>query len=118
VLVARRSQSQAGQSFLPSSAYYTLPLTWKQPYNRTTTPSFPAVRSGIAVLPICRLTTPAFNAAHTGNTCFNYRKLGYCLPDYLLPCVFCAKLKELKKLLESNLKNNKHLTNKTGKNTF
>jgi hypothetical protein len=31
---------------------------------------------------------------------------------------FYAKLKELKKLLESDLKGNKHLTDKTGKDTL
>jgi hypothetical protein len=71
----------------------------------------------IALL-IRRLTTPALNAAHVGNICFNYRKLGYCLLNYTLPYTLCAKLKKLKKLLKSDLKDNKYLTDKTGKNTL
>jgi hypothetical protein len=73
------------------------------------------VRFGTAALPIRRLTTPALNAAHVGNTYFNCGKLGYCLLDCLLSC---AKPKELKKLSESGLENNKHLTDKTGKDTL
>jgi hypothetical protein len=83
-----------------------------------TTPSFPAICSGTAALLICRLTTPALNTAHVGNTCFNYEKLGYYLSDCSLPYSSYAELKELKKLLESDLKNNKHLTDKTEKNTL
>jgi hypothetical protein len=76
---------------------------------------FLAVRFGTAALLIRRLTTPALNAAHVGNICFNCGKLGYCLSDYLLPRVLCAKLKELKKLPESDSEDNEHLTDKTGK---
>jgi hypothetical protein len=76
------------------------------------------IRFGTAVLLIRRLTTPAFNAAYVGNICFNYEKLGYCLLDCLLSHVPCTKLKKLKKLLKSNLEDNKHLTDKTEKDTF
>jgi hypothetical protein len=118
-LVARCNQSQAGQSFLMSFAHCTLPFTWEQPYNYTTLfSSFPAVRFRTVALLICRLTIPAFNTAYTSNTCFNYRKLGYCLPDCLLSRASCAKLKKLKKLLKSDSENDKHLINKTEKDTF
>jgi hypothetical protein len=122
VLIARRNRSQAGQSLLTSFAHRTstLPLTWEQPHNCIIlSSSFSLViRFRTTVLPIRRLTTPALNAAHVSNTCFNCGKLGYCLSDCPLSCAFYAKLKELKKLLKSNLKNNKHLTDKTGKDTF
>jgi hypothetical protein len=93
---------------------------WEQPHNCTihSSSSSQVIRFKTAVLPICRLTIPALNVAYVGNTCFNCGKLGYCLPDYTLPYAFCAKLKELKELLESDLKDNKHLTDKTGKNTL
>jgi hypothetical protein len=60
----------------------------------------------------------ALNAAYVGNTYFNCGKLGYCLLDCLLSYASYTKLKELKKLLESDSKNNKHLTNKTEKDTL
>jgi hypothetical protein len=77
-----------------------------------------AVRFGITALLICRLTTPAFNAAYAGNICFNCGKLGYCLSDCTLSRAFCAELKKLKELPESDSEDNKHLTDKTGKDTF
>jgi hypothetical protein len=83
-----------------------------------TTPSFPAVCSRTTALPICRLTTPDLNTAHVSNICFNYKKLGYCLLNCPLSYAFYAKLKKLKKLLKSDLKDNKHLTDKTEKNMF
>jgi hypothetical protein len=119
-LAARCNRSQAGQSFLTSFAHRTLPLAWEQPYDRITpsSSSSPAVRFGTAALPIRRLTTPALNAAHVGNTCFNCGKLGYRLPDCPLPRAPCAELKELKELPESDLEDNEHLTDETGKDTL
>jgi hypothetical protein len=118
-LTARRSRSQAGQPFLTSSAHRTLSLAWEQPHDRTTPSSFsPAVRFGTAALPIRRLTTPAFNAAHAGNTYFNCGKLGHRLSDCLLSRALCAELKELKKLPESDSEDDEHLTDKTGKDTL
>jgi hypothetical protein len=101
------------------SAHYisTFPLAWKQPYNRTILFfSSPAVCFRIAVLLIRRLTTLAFNIAYVGNTCFNCGKFGHCLSDCSLPRAPYAKLNELKKLLESDLKDNKY--NKTEKTTL
>jgi hypothetical protein len=119
VLIACYNQSQAGQPFLTSFVHRTLPFTWEQPHNCITSSSFfLAIRFKTVVLFICCLTTPALNAAYVSNTCFNCGKLGYCLLNCLLSCALYAKLKELKKLLESDLKNNKHLTNKTEKDTF
>jgi hypothetical protein len=80
--------------------------------------SFSAVCFKTAALLIRRLTTPALNAAYTGNICFNCEKLSYCLLDCLLSHAFYAELKKLKELLESNLENNKYLTDKTEKDTF
>jgi hypothetical protein len=121
-LTACRNQSQAGQPLLTSSAHRTstLPFAWEQPHDRTTpSSSSSAVRFGTAALPIRRLTTtPALNAAHAGNTCFNCGKLGYCLPDCSLSHAPRAELKELKKLLKSDSEDNKHLTDKTGKDTL
>jgi hypothetical protein len=93
---------------------------WEQPYNYTTSSSSFSlvIRFGTTVLLIRRLTISALNAAHVGNICFNCGKLGYCLSDCTLSCAFCAELKKLKKLLESNLKDNKYLTDETGKDMF
>jgi hypothetical protein len=77
-----------------------------------------AIRFRTAALLIRRLITPAFNVAYISNICFNYKKLGYCLLDCSLPYAYYAKLKELKKLLKSDLKDNKHLIDKTEKNTL
>jgi hypothetical protein len=118
-LITCYNQSQAGQPFLISSAYYTLLFTWEQPHNYITFFfSSLAIRFGTVALLIRRLITPALNTAYVGNICFNCRKLDYCLLDCLLPCAFYAELKELKKLLEFNLKDNKHLTDKTKKDMF
>jgi hypothetical protein len=120
-LIAYYNQSQAGQPLLTSSAHYTstLPFTWEQPHNYTISfSSSLAVRFRTAALLIRRLTTLAFNAAYISNTYFNCGKLSYRLPNYLLSYALCAKLKKLKELLESNLEDNKHLTNKTEKDTL
>jgi hypothetical protein len=77
-----------------------------------------AVRFGTAALLIRCLTISALNTAYVGNICFNCRKLGYCLPDCLLSHALYAELKKLKELLESDLKDNKHLTDKTEKDTL
>jgi hypothetical protein len=78
-----------------------------------------AVYSKTAALLTRRLTTLAFNPAHVGDTCFNSKKVGYCLSDCLLSYAFCTKLKELEKLLKSKeSEDNKLLTSKTGKDTF
>jgi hypothetical protein len=119
VLIACYNRSQAGQSFLLSFAHRTLSLTWEQPYDRTTPFfSFLVVRFRTAALFIRRLTILALNTAYVGNICFNYRKLGYYLLDCLLFYISYVKLKKLKELLKSDLKNNKYLTNETEKNTF
>jgi hypothetical protein len=121
VLIACRNRSQAGQPLLTSSVHRTstLPFVWEQPHDYTTFFSFfLVIYFGTVALLIYCLTILAFNAAHASNICFNCEKLGYCLLDCLLSYAFCAELKKLKKLLKSDLKNNKHLTDKTGKDTF
>jgi hypothetical protein len=120
VLIARHNQSQAGQPLLTSSAHHisTLSFVWEQPHDQTTSFSFSlAIRFRTAALLICCLIILALNVTHVGNICFNYKKLGYCLSDCLLFYAFYTKLKKLKKLLKSDLKNNKYLTNKTEKGT-
>jgi hypothetical protein len=97
--IACRDRNQTGQ-FTPTSSAHragTLPLTWEQPYNRSTPSSSlsAAARSGTAVLPTRRLTTPALNPAHTGDTYFNCRKVGHYSPNCSLPRASRTELKEL-----------------------
>ena len=105
------NKNQAGQFILTSLTPYIGSFTFviKRTYDCLFSSSSLTIRFRTTVPPAYCLTLLVLNPNYTSNTCFNYRKVGHCLLDCLLPYAPCTKLKELNKLPKSDSKNNKHL---------
>ena len=62
-----------------STAYIdtTPSLALDRLYNRSSSLILTAVRLGVSTTPTRRLNTPTLNPNYTGNTCYNYSKVGH-----------------------------------------